>query len=73
MADIHVGDAGEAIRIVDMLTAALNSKPSEYGRSSMHTQHIPEENRVRVTLWGGIRFMAVMMASIAALTEQGKE
>ena len=28
---------------------------------------------VRVTLWGAIRFMAVMMDTIVSLTEQNKE
>lgn len=28
---------------------------------------------VRVTLWGEIRFMAIMMDTIASLTEQNKE
>lgn len=68
--DISISDKDEAIRIIDMLTGALNSKPPEYGRSSMYTQYIIEENKVRITLWGGIRFMEVMMNSIAELTEQ---
>jgi excisionase family DNA binding protein len=62
-------DKNEAIRILNALTAALNSKPPEYGRSSMHAQHIGEEAKVRVTLWGSVRFMAAMMGAIAVLTD----
>lgn len=68
--DMIVCDKDDATHIIDMLTAALNSKPPEYGSSSMHAQYIAEENKVRITLWGGIRFMEVMIASISALTEQ---
>jgi len=68
--DINVSDKDEAIRIIDMLAGALNSKPPEYGSSSMYTQHIIEENKIRITLFGGIRFMDVMMSSISELAEQ---
>lgn len=68
--DIALINKEEAIRIADTLTAVLNSKPPEYGSSSMHTQYIEEESKLRVTLWGGLRFMEVMMSTISALTEQ---
>ncbi len=71
--DINVYNRDDAIHIIDMLTGALNSKPPEYGRSSMQTQHIIEENKIRITLWGGIRFMEVMMSSISALADQMEE
>lgn len=71
--DINVYGKEEATHIIDMLTAALNSKPPEYGNSTMYTQYILEEDKVRVTLWGGIRFMEVMMSSIATLAEQIEE
>jgi excisionase family DNA binding protein len=68
--DIIANGKENAIRIMNTLTAALNSKPSEYGQSSMHSQYIERENMVRITLWGDIRFMAVMMDTIALLTEE---
>ena len=68
--DIIACGKEDAIRIMNTLTAALNSKPSEYGRSSMQSQYIERENMVRITLWGDIRFMAVMIDTIASLTEQ---
>lgn len=67
--DIVVTGKEDAIRIMNTLTASVNTKPSEYGKSSMQTQFIERENMVRITLWGGIRFMAIMMDTIAALTE----
>lgn len=71
--DITVSGKEDAMRIMNTLTASLNTKPPEYGQSSMQCQYIERENMVRITLWGGIRFMAVMMDMIAALTEQNRE
>lgn len=71
--DIIVYGKEDAIRIMNTLSGALNSKPLEYGRSSMQSQYIECENMIRVTLWGDIRFMAVMMDTISILIEQRKE
>jgi excisionase family DNA binding protein len=68
--DIIAYGKEDAIRIMNALTAALNSKPPEYGQSSMQSQYIESEHTVRVTLWGDIRFMAVMMDAIVSLTQQ---
>jgi excisionase family DNA binding protein len=71
--DMVVDGKEDAIRIMNTLTAALNTKPPEYGQSSMQSQYIERENMVRITLWGSIRFMAAMMDMIALLTEQNEE
>lgn len=71
--DIDVEDRDEAIRIVNTLTAALNSKPAEYGNSSMHAQFLETEYKVRVTLWGNIKFLAAIFEFISALTDQNEE
>lgn len=71
--DISVDGKGDAIRIMNTLTAALNAKPPEYGLTSMQSQFIEHENMVRVTLWGGIRFMVVMMDTLLVLTEQDEK
>lgn len=68
--DILVRGNEDAIRIMNTLTAALNAKPPEYGQTSMQSQYIEREHMVRVTLWGGIRFMAAMMDVLVSLTEQ---
>jgi len=71
--DINVYGKEDAIRIMNTLTASLNAKPLEYGQTSLHSQYIERENIVRVTLWGEIRFIAIMMDTIAALTENKEE
>ena len=70
--DIAVANKNDAIRIMNTLTAALNCKPPEFGRSSLRTQFIESESKVRATLWGGSRFTAVIMYTIADLTENNE-
>ncbi|WP_367568416.1 helix-turn-helix domain-containing protein [Lacrimispora sp.] len=67
--DIQIHDFDESARIINMLTAALNCKPPEYGRSTMHVQHLEHENKVRVALWGNIYFMKEMLDLISDVTE----
>ena len=71
--DINVGSRDEAIRIVNALTASLNAKPPEYGRSTMHAQFLESEYKVRVTLWGGAKFMEAMISAVVALTQPNNE
>lgn len=71
--DIVVAGKEEAIRIMNTLTAVLNTKPPEYGQFSLQSQYIERENMVRVTLWGDIRLMSAMLDIIASLTEPKKE
>lgn len=71
--DIDVDDINEAMRIVNTLTASLNVKPPEYERSTMYTQYLESENKVRVMLWGNIPFMQNMLDSILMLVNQSSE
>ena len=70
--DMRLSDPDEATRITDLLHGALNSKPPEYGRCSLHTQYIPEENKLRISIWGGIAFAEAVIASVAACTRDLK-
>lgn len=69
--DIDVNDMDEAMRIVNMLTAVLNTKPQEYGKSTMNAQYLEPELKVRIMLWGSLRFMKNMLDSISELTNMG--
>lgn len=68
--DIEVMDTDEAIRIVNTLTASLNVKPIEYGKSTLSTQFIQPELKVRVMLWGNITFIQAMLSFISELNNQ---
>ncbi len=71
--DIDIDDMDEAMRIVNMLTAVLNAKPSEYGKSTMSAQFIESEQKVRVMLWGSIKFIENMISSLSVLADQEKQ
>ncbi len=73
VADIEVPAKDDAIRIMNALTSAMNSKPPEYGTSSLQVQYIEQERKVRVMLWGSAKFMEALAGSIAALTETLEE
>jgi excisionase family DNA binding protein len=71
--DIRVDGHNEAIRIMNTLTAGLNSKPPEYGASKMTVQFIEPERMVRVMLWGTLSFTQAMLQYIEGLTDVGQE
>lgn len=73
VADIYAASKDSAIRLMNTLSAGLNSKPAGYGDCSMQTQYIPEEQKLRVTLYGGARVTAAMLEAIAMLTEEPEE
>lgn len=68
--DISVGGKDEAIHIMNALTAAMNSKPANLGKTSLHMQYIEPERSVRVTLWGGLFVVETMLGAIASLIDR---
>jgi len=73
VADIYAASQTDAIRITNTLSAGLTSKPVHMGKSSMQTQYIPEEQKLRITLYGGARIVAILLDAIAMLTEEPEE
>lgn len=59
--DINVQNMDEAMMLINMLTAALNSKPAEMGKSTMNAQFIEPESKVRVMLYGNVEFTENIM------------
>ena len=69
--DIDVLDMDEGISIVNMLTAVLNSKQQgEYGKSTMNAQFIEAESKVRVMLYGNIKFTENIMWILSNYTNK---
>ncbi|WKY48025.1 helix-turn-helix domain-containing protein [Eubacteriaceae bacterium ES3] len=62
--DIEVANSNEAIRIINSLNAAMNVKPVEFGTSSMQTQLIDNDTKLRITLWGSIRFLSAVLNTL---------
>lgn len=73
VADIFAADRDAAIRMMNALGAAHTSKPPEYGQGSIQAQYIPEEEKLRVSLYGSARFTAAMLDAIAVLTDETEE
>jgi hypothetical protein len=69
--DIEVNTMDEAMQIVNMLTAVLNTKPDELGKSTMNAQFIEPENKVRVMLYGNIAFMESMIYFLSNYNNRG--
>ena len=67
--DIQVADTQESVRIANTLTAISNSKPPEYGASSMQTQYLMSEKVMRIMIWGSLGFSQIILDSIAGLTD----
>lgn len=72
VADIYAANKDAAIRMMNALGAAHTGKPPEFGQGSIQLQYIPEEEKLRVTLYGGARFTAAMLDTVATLTEEGQ-
>ncbi len=60
--DIEVYSADDAMNISNMLTASLNTKPAELGRTSMSTQYLDQDKKLRIMLSGSAAFMEIMMS-----------
>lgn len=67
--DIQVTGKNEADRIINTLVAVMNAKPPEYGKSSMHSQYIEVEERVRITVWGSLKFLSEILGCISIFTD----
>lgn len=71
--DIAVNGKDDATRIINSLTAALNIKPPEYDRASMHAQFLKANDTVRITLWGNIQFMTAILSFVEVFLGQYEE
>lgn len=67
--DIDVEGKDDAIRIMNTVTAALNTNLPEYGHPTMHAQFLESECKVRVTIWGNIQFAQAIIQLIMELVE----
>lgn len=65
--DFPVLNSGEAVRIVNWISASINSCPPEYGYKSMTSQYIEPDRIVRIMLWGSPAFTAVILGSLGEM------
>ncbi|WP_346887530.1 helix-turn-helix domain-containing protein [Clostridium sp. UBA1056] len=68
--DINDVDKEEYFRISNTLIAVMNCKDSEMEKSTINMKYDEKVNRLRVLLWGNVRFIEGMLSSISMLVEQ---
>lgn len=71
--EILVRDRDEVDRISGTLLAIMNSKDAAYGKSSINTQFIEKENKLRVMLWGTVHFVETLLSCIPVLVDKKDE
>lgn len=68
--DIRDTDKDEYIRISNTLIAIANCKDPEIGKSTIHIKYDEKDKRLRVLLWGSVKFIENMLSTISMLAEQ---
>lgn len=68
--DINDVNKEEYFRISNTLIAIMNCKDPKMGKSTINMKYDEKENRLRVLLWGTIRFIEEMLKSISMLVDQ---
>lgn len=67
--DINQTEKDEYIRISNTLIAVANCKDPEVGNSTVKVRYDEKDKRLRVILWGSVKFIEGMLSSISMLTE----
>jgi excisionase family DNA binding protein len=70
--DIDIEGNEAASRIINAVMALPNTKCTDHTRqdfSTIHTQFIEVESKVRITIWGNIQFAQAILNLVATLTE----
>lgn len=65
--DINVKDSEDAFDFEKYLMTLMNSREYDENRSSMHTQYLESENKLRITLWGDVTFMQNIFETLSVL------
>lgn len=60
--DITVSSQDEGIQLANLITAAMNGKDPSYGKTSVNIQFIENENKIRLMLYGNVKFTEDLMS-----------
>lgn len=66
--DINETDKEQYMRISNTLIAAMNSRRNDYDRSTLNMKYNEKEKRLRIILWGTIKFTQDMLDTAEMLT-----
>lgn len=67
--DIDVDGMEDALRIMNTVSAAMNTNYPEHDHPALHAQYLESEYKVRVTIWGNLNFAQAVLDLIHAVTE----
>lgn len=70
--DINEIDINEYTRISNTLLAVMNCKDPIMKKSTINMKYNKEEKRLRIMLWGSVKFIENMLSSISILVESNK-
>lgn len=66
--EVNEIDKEQYIRISNTLIAVMNCKDSSLGNSAMNAKYNEKENRLRIMLWGTMKFTEEMLSTVSLLT-----
>ncbi|OZV13130.1 hydroxyacid dehydrogenase [Tissierella sp. P1] len=67
--EINEIDMEQYMRISNTLIAIMNCKDPSIGKSTMNMKYSKKDNRLRVMLWGTMKFTEEMLSTISLFTE----
>lgn len=68
--DINGISPDDYSRISNMLLAVMNCDDELMRKSTINMKYYTDEKKLRIMLWGSIKYIENMLASIASLTEE---
>ena len=67
--DINEIDIEQYMRISNTLIAVTNCKDPDMGNSTISMKYYEKENRLRVMLWGGMKYTEELLSTISILVD----
>ncbi|MFL0251455.1 helix-turn-helix domain-containing protein [Clostridium neuense] len=67
--DIEEINKEQYMRISNTLIAIMNCKDAKMNNSTINMKYYEEENKLRVLLWGQIKFIEEMLSTVSMLVE----
>ena len=60
------------MRISNLLLAVMNGRDGDFQEASINMKYYEGEQKMRIFLWGGLKFMEEMLNTVGLLTEEEK-
>ncbi len=70
--DLDAIAKNQYMRISNLLLAVMNGRDPEFQEASINMKYYEGEQRMRIFLWGGLKFMEEMLNTVGLLTEEEK-